>query len=136
MKTTTFLTFVNEHCGRAEEAMNFYTSLFPNSKIESITRYAEGDMGGTPELIKLARFTLNGVEYMASENNFKHEWTFSPGVSIFVSCDSEEELQKLFETISSNDGQVMVPVGNYGFSKLFGWCADRYGVSWQINLDN
>jgi len=52
MKTTTFLTFVGEKCGKAEEAINFYTSIFPNSVIKSIKKYAKGEAGGTPELIK------------------------------------------------------------------------------------
>ena len=76
MKTTTFLTFVGDHCGKAEEAINFYTSIFPNSEIKSITKYAEGEAGGTPELIKFGVFTLNGTEYKVSESNSKHAWSF------------------------------------------------------------
>ncbi|WP_420573444.1 VOC family protein [Kordia sp.] len=139
MKTTTFLTFVGENCGKAEEAINFYTSIFPNSSIKSIIKYAEGEAGGTPKLIKHAVFTLNGVEYMASENNYNHAWSFSPGVSLFVSSDSEAEIDTLFEKLSSNGGQVMIPLdnyetGDYSFGKKFGWCADTYGISWQFNL--
>ena len=88
MKTTTFLTFVGNQCGKAEEAINFYTSIFPNSEIKSITKYLEGEAGGTPELIKYGVFTLNGVAYMVSESNFKHAWSFTPGVSLFVECNS------------------------------------------------
>ena len=62
MKTTTFLTFVGEQCGKAEEAINFYTSIFPNSEIKNIIKYAEGEAGGTPELIKHGVFTLNGTD--------------------------------------------------------------------------
>jgi len=71
MKTTTFFTFVGEQCGRAEEAINFYTSIFPNSEIKSILKYVEGEAGGAPDLIKYAVFTLNDVEYRISENNYK-----------------------------------------------------------------
>ena len=140
MQISTFLTFVGEQCGKAEEAINFYTSLFPNSEIKSITKYAEGEPGGTPELIKYGVFTLNGVAYGVSESNYNHPWAFTPGVSLFVACDSEEEIQTLFEKLSSNGGQVMVPLdnyggdGDYGFGKKFGWCADKYGISWQFNL--
>ena len=140
MKTTTFLTFVGDQCGKGEEAVNFYTSIFPNSKIISITKYAEGEPGGTPELIKYGVFILNGVEYMISESNYNHAWSFSPGVSLFVSCNSEEEIDSIFEKISSNGGQIMVPLdnykgeGDYGFGRKFGWCADKYGISWQFNL--
>ena len=52
MTTTTFLTFVGEHCGKAEEAIKFYTSIFPDSEIKTIKKYEEGEGGGTPELIK------------------------------------------------------------------------------------
>jgi predicted 3-demethylubiquinone-9 3-methyltransferase (glyoxalase superfamily) len=139
MKSTTFLTFVGDQCGKAEEAINFYTSLFPNSEIKSITKYAKGEAGGTPELIKYGVFTLNGTAYMVSENNYKHAWSFTPGVSLFVECDSEDEIQALFEELSTNGGQVMVPLDNYGsgdslFGKKFGWCGDRFGVSWQLKL--
>ena len=139
MKTTTFLTFVGEQCGKAKEAIDFYTSIFPNSEIKSIVNYQEGEAGGTPELIKYGVFTLNGTAYMVSESNYNHAWSFSPGVSLFVTCSSEEEIDTLFEKIVSNGGQVMVPLenyetGDYGFGKKFGWCQDRYGISWQFNL--
>jgi predicted 3-demethylubiquinone-9 3-methyltransferase (glyoxalase superfamily) len=140
MKTTMFLTFVGKQCGKAEEAINFYTSIFPNSEIKSITKYREGEAGGTPALIKYGVFTLNGEEYMVSESNYKHTWSFTPGVSLFVSCNSEDEIQTLFEALSSHEGQIMVPLdhyagsGDYGFGKKYGWCEDRYGISWQLNL--
>ncbi|MCL6274945.1 VOC family protein [Muricauda sp. 2012CJ35-5] len=140
MKTTTFLTFVGEYCGKAEEAINFYVSIFPNSEVKNIIKYSEGEAGGTPELIKHGVFILNDVEYMVSESNYDHAWSFTPGVSIFVSCDTEDQIQTLFEALSSNDGQVMVPldnyrgIGDYGFGKKFGWCEDKYGISWQLNL--
>lgn len=139
MKTTTFLTFVGEQCGKAKEAIDFYTSLFPNSEIVSLTSYSEGEAGGTPELIKYGVFILNGVEYKVSESNFNHAWSFSPGVSIFVECTTESEIQTLFDKISANGGQVMIPLdnyktGDYGFGIKFGWCQDKYGISWQLNL--
>ena len=139
MKTTTFLTFVNDQCGKAAEAMDFYISLFPNSAINRVINYAEGEAGGTPELIKYAEFILNGTPYMLSENNYKHEWSFSPGVSIFVECYSDEEITKLFEQLSTNDGKVFIPLGEYdlgeyAFGKKFGWCGDKYGISWQMRL--
>ena len=142
MQTTTFLTFVGSQCGKAEEAINFYTSIIPNSEIKSIIKYSEGEAGGTPELIKHGVFTLNGVEYMVSESNYNHAWSFSPGISLFVACNSEDEIQFLFKELSSNGGQVMVPLesykgeGDYGFGRKFGWCEDKYGISWQFNLSD
>lgn len=139
MQITTFLTFVGDQCGKADEAIHFYTSIFPNSAIKSIIRYNEGEAGGTPALIKYGVFTLNGVAYGVSESNFNHAWSFTPGVSLFVECDSEREIEHLFEQLSSNGGQVMVPLAdygaeNYGFGEKFGWCEDKYGISWQLNL--
>jgi len=141
MTSSTFLTFVGDQCGKGEEAINFYISLFPNSEIKSIVKYDEGEAGGTPELIKYGVFTLNGVSYMVSESNYNHAWSFTPGVSIFVDCNTEDEIQTLFDALSSNGGNVMIPLdsykeGTYGFGKKFGWCEDRFGISWQVNLSN
>ena len=140
MKTITFLTFVGDQCGKAEEAINFYTAIFPNSEINSITKYAEGEAGGTPELIKYGEFTLNGTDYLVAESNYNHAWSFTPGVSLFISDKSNDVIQTLFEKLSSNGGQVMIPLdnyqgdGDYGFGKKFGWCQDKYGISWQFVL--
>jgi predicted 3-demethylubiquinone-9 3-methyltransferase (glyoxalase superfamily) len=139
MKITTFLTFVGDQCGKAKEAIDFYTSIFPNSKINNITYYSAGEAGGTPELIKYGSFTLHGEEYRVSESNYNHAWSFTPGVSLFVDCDSEADINLLFEELSSNGGKIMIPLDdysseNYGWGKRFGWCEDRYGISWQLNL--
>ena len=138
MQVIPFLTFVGDQCGKAEEAMKLYTSIFPNSGIKSVIKYSEGEAGGTPELIKYGEFTLNGVEYRVSESNYNHKWSFTPGVSLFVECNSENEIQTLYDQLS-NGGQVMIPLDNYdsenyGFGKKFGWCEDKYGISWQLNL--
>lgn len=140
MRISTFLTFVGDQCGKAEEAIRFYTSVFPNSEIKHITKYKEGEAGGTPDLIKYGVFTLNGEEYMVSESNYNHAWSFTPGVSLFIGCHSEDEIKTLFDQLSSNGGRVMIPLdnysgeGDYGFGAKFGWCEDRYGISWQLNL--
>lgn len=140
MTTTTFLTFVGDQCGKAEEAINFYTSIFLNSEIKSIKKYSKGEAGGTPELIKYGEFTLNGTNYLISESNYNHAWSFTPAISLFISDKSDDMIQTLFEKLSLNDGQVMVPLenyegeGDYGFGKKFGWCQDKYGISWQFVL--
>lgn len=61
MKISTFLTFVGDNCGKATEAINFYTSIFSNSEVKRIVNYAEGEPGGTPDLIKFGVFTLIGI---------------------------------------------------------------------------
>jgi len=139
MKTTTFLTFVGDQCGKGTEAINFYTSIFPNSEIKKVIKYDEGEGGGTPELIKYGEFSLNGVDYKISESNYNHAWSFSPGVSIFIESDSEVEIKNLFESLSANGGKILMPLdkyesGDYGFGKKYGWCEDQYGISWQLIL--
>jgi len=129
-KITTFLMFE----GEAEEAMTFYTSLFDDSKIVSITKYGPDGPGG-PEAegtVQRALFTLEGEQYMAIDS-FGHEFTFTPSVSLFVQCDSEEELETLYEKLMEG-GTAAMPLGDYGFSKKFGWVQDRFGVSWQLNF--
>jgi len=140
MSITTFLTFVGDQCGKAEEAIQFYISIFPNSEIKRLIKYTEGEAGGTPELIKFGVFTLNGTDYMVSESNYNHAWSFTPAVSLFISDTSDDLIRTLFERLSTNGGQVMVPLdsykgeGDYGFGKKFGWCQDKYGISWQFVL--
>ncbi|NKI32256.1 VOC family protein [Croceivirga thetidis] len=139
MKTTTFLTFVGDQCGKAKEAIDLYISVFPNSEWKKTIAYTEGEGGGTPELIKFGIFTLNGTEYMVSESNYDHAWSFSPAVSIYIESDSEAELVGYFDKLSGNGGMVMVPFdsyeeGDYGFGKKYGWCQDSYGINWQFLL--
>ena len=125
--------FVGDKCGKAEEAIKLYISLFKNSEIKHMDYWKEGEPGGKEGLVKHATFTLNGLEYMASDSTAEHNFAFTPSMSIFVNCESEEELDKLFKKLSEN-GFIMMELDNYGFSKKFGWLADKYGVSWQLNL--
>lgn len=130
-KITTFLMFTGQ-TGQAEAAMNFYISLFEDSKILTIQRYGpEGP--GAEGTVMHARFTLNGQEFMCIDSNAPHEFTFTPSISLFITCDTEAELDGLYGRLSDGGG-VLMPLSNYGFSKKFGWVSDRYGVSWQLNL--
>lgn len=118
--------------GHAEEAMNLYVSLFPDSEVTSIERYGpEGP--GADGSVKLATFTLAGREFLCIDSPVHHAFTFTPSMSLFVECESEAELNSAFERLAEG-GKVLMPLGNYGFSTKFGWLADRYGVSWQLNL--
>lgn len=116
----------------AEEAMNFYVSLFDNSKVIFIKRWEKGGMGveGT---IMLAIFELNGQKFMCSDSPPIHNWDFTPAVSNYVECENEEKMKLLFSKLSEN-GKVTMPLDNYGFSQKFGWVIDKFGVSWQLNL--
>ena len=125
---STFLMF--EGC--AEEAMNFYVSLFPSSEVTSVQKYGpEGP--GAEGSIMVAKFTLNGHPMMCIDSPAKHAFTFTPSVSLFIDCEDNAELERLCGALGEG-GKFMMPLGEYGFSKRFAWLADRFGVSWQLNL--
>jgi predicted 3-demethylubiquinone-9 3-methyltransferase (glyoxalase superfamily) len=125
----TFLTFQNNN---AEKAMNFYVDLFDNSKIVKVQRW--GKEGPVDEgKIMHATFDLNGKRFMCSDSPPIHDWDFSPAVSNYIECENESELESLFSKLSKN-GNVTMPLNNYGFSQKFGWVIDQFGVSWQLNL--
>jgi predicted 3-demethylubiquinone-9 3-methyltransferase (glyoxalase superfamily) len=131
---TTFLMFSGDKHGKAEEAIDFYMARFRNSRIEAIKRYGPGD--NEPEgTVKGATFTLNGQRFMAIDSAAPHQFNFTPSISLFVDCETQEELERLFGALSES-GQVLMPLDNYGFSRRFGWVNDRFGVSWQLNLPN
>ena len=131
-KITPFLMFVGKQHGKAEEAIHFYISLFRNSKVVSIERYGPAE-GETPGTVKHALFTLNGQDFMAIESGRDHPFTFTPAMSLFVQCETEDEIDRLFRELSTG-GKVLMELGTYPFSKKFGWTDDKYGVSWQLNL--
>lgn len=113
-KITTFLTYD----GQAEQAMNLYTSIFPNSKITSTRRY--GDAGpGEPGSLMTGTFELDGQEFMAL--NGGPTFGFAQGFSLFVDCDTQAEVDELWEKLSEG-----------GEPGRCGWLTDRFGVSWQI----
>ncbi|MDH6428544.1 hypothetical protein BSK62_17735 [Paenibacillus odorifer] len=127
-KIMTFLMFE----GKAEEAMNFYTSLFDHSEIISIKRYGTNEAGPEGSVMQ-ATFSLHGQVFMCIDSYVKHGFTFTPAVSLYVNCESEAEIDRVYAALSQG-GQVLMPLGEYPFSSKFGWVADQFGVSWQLNL--
>ncbi len=119
--------------GKAEEAMNYYTSLIEDSKITNIIRYGANEEAGDEGTVMQATFTLKGQEFMCIDSNIAHQFSFTPSFSIFITCDTEEEIDNLYQKLGE-DRQALMPLDNYGFSKKFGWINDRFGVSWQLNL--
>lgn len=128
-KIITSLTFQKND---AEHAMNFYVSLFDNSKIVAIHRWGQNGPGKENTIMQ-ATFELNGMRFLCSDSPPVHNWDFTPAISIYVECETEAEIEKLFSKLSEN-GEVAMPLNNYGFSQKFGWTIDRFGVSWQLNL--
>jgi len=127
-KVTTFLMFT----GQAEAAMNLYTSLFKQSEILNLTRYGANE-AGAEGTVQHATFTLNGQEFMCIDSSAQHAFTFTPSISLYVRCETEEEIDRVFAALSQ-DGQILMPLDRYPFSAKFGWLADRFGVSWQLSL--
>ncbi|KQZ14853.1 MULTISPECIES: VOC family protein [unclassified Mesorhizobium] len=118
--------------GRAEEALTFYCETIPDSRIIDVVRYGPGEPGpaGT---VKTARAAIAGLEVMASDSHVHHAFTFTPSISLFMNVDSEAELERIVAVLAEGGGMLM-PIGDYGFSRRFAWLNDRFGVSWQINL--
>ena len=117
--------------GEGSAALDFYLSLFPDARVDAMERYGAGEPG--PEgTIKVARFTIGGQSVMCSDSFVKHGFAFTPSFSFFIDCESEERVRELADRLKHGGAELM-PVGNYGFSKLFAWVADRFGVSGQIN---
>jgi predicted 3-demethylubiquinone-9 3-methyltransferase (glyoxalase superfamily) len=132
-KTITFLMFAGEQCGKAEEAIKFYTSLFKNSEVKSIEHFNTDEPHGKEGTVKHALFTIDGLEYMAIDSPLDHKFSFTPSISIYVKCETENEIKTLFDKLSAK-GQMFMPLNKYPFSQKFGWLADQYGVSWQLSL--
>jgi len=124
----TFLMFD----GAAEEAVRLYVSVFRDAKLLSLSRWTEGEPGA-PGTVKAAELTIAGHRLVAVDSPVKHRFTFTPAISFFVECDSEEELTRVYEKLLEG-GTALMALGDYGFSKRFGWVSDRFGVSWQLNL--
>jgi predicted 3-demethylubiquinone-9 3-methyltransferase (glyoxalase superfamily) len=113
-KITPFLWFD----GKAEEAANFYVSIFKSSKIVSVTRYGEAGPGSKGTAMSVI-FQLEGQEFFAL--NGGPQFTFSPAISFFVSCETQQEVDELWEKLSQG-----------GEKNRCGWLKDKYGLSWQI----
>ncbi len=130
--STTVRPFLMFQDGNAEEAMNFYVSLFPGSTVTDVARYGPGGPGAEGTILKAA-FTLAGQTVLCIDSFVRHDFTFTPAFSFFVDCESEDDVRRLSSALAEG-GQVLMPLDNYGFSRLFTWVGDRYGVSWQLNL--
>lgn len=128
-KITTFLMFE----GKAEEAMNYYISIFEQAEIISIRRYGANEAGAEGSVMHAA-FSLYGQTFMCIDSNIKHNFTFTPAISLYITCSTEAEIDRLFEKLSQG-GSVLMPLTAYPFSEKFGWLSDKYGVSWQLSLE-
>lgn len=120
-KITPFLMFTGDVVGKAEEAMNFYTSLFENSKVTAAAHYEPG-MGDLVEYIVHGEFELDGIQFMAMDSGLEHRFNFSEANSFLVNTDSQEEIDHFWSKLTENGGAP----------GQCGWLKDKYGLSWQI----
>jgi predicted 3-demethylubiquinone-9 3-methyltransferase (glyoxalase superfamily) len=130
-KITPFLWFDDN----AEEAVNFYTSVLKNSKIGSVTRYdvagaaASGRSAGS---VMTASFQLNGQEFVAL--NGGPVFKFTQAISFFVSCETEKQIDNMWEKFSKGNQKVFWQLQKYPWSEKYGWLTDKFGLSWQLTL--
>jgi predicted 3-demethylubiquinone-9 3-methyltransferase (glyoxalase superfamily) len=127
-QVATFLTF----SGQAEEAMNLYLSLFDRAELVSIRRYGPNEAGAEGSVLH-ATFTLAGQTFICSDSSIEHAWTFTPAISLCVTCNTGEEIDRLYTSLSQ-DGEDFMPLQAYPFSAKFAWVRDRFGISWQLKL--
>jgi len=115
------LMFVGKQCGKAEEAINHYTSIFRNSKVDGITRYGANEFPDKAGTAKRAEFTLEGQVFAAMDSAHAHNFAFNEAISLMVHCANQEEIDYYWDRLSA------VPE-----AEQCGWLKDKFGVSWQI----
>jgi len=120
-KITPMLMFVGKQCGKAEEAMDFYATLFNPSRIDGIVRYGEGELPDKPGTIKHAAFALAGQRFTAMDSAYAHAFTFNEAISFMVHCETQEEIDYYWGKLSADPA-----------AEQCGWLKDKYGLSWQI----
>lgn len=115
------LLFVEDVCGKAEEAIDFYLSVFKNSKQGLVARYGEGQEPNEEGTIMFADFMIESQWFAAMDSALEHDFTFNEAIALMVYCDTQEEIDYYWDRLSA------VPE-----AEQCGWLKDRYGVSWQI----
>ena len=128
-KATPFLMF--QH-GKARAALDFYAEHIPDSRILSVERFGPDGPGPEGTIIR-AHAVISGQPVMVHDSFITHGFDFTPSWSFFLDCADAATFDRLFATLSEGGG-VLMPPGNYGWSRNFAWIADRFGVSWQLNL--
>lgn len=117
--------------GRAEEALNFYVELFDGETV-LLLHYGEE----TPEMdgkVQIATFSIADQQINIMDSSVRHEFDFTPSMSLFFQCESEEQLEHVYAGLLDG-GQAMMPKNDYGFGP-YAWLNDRYGVSWQLSFN-
>jgi predicted 3-demethylubiquinone-9 3-methyltransferase (glyoxalase superfamily) len=116
------LMYVGAQCGKAEEAVRLYTSLFRDARIGEVLRYGKGEEPDKEGTVKHAGFTLEGQEFAAQESAYDHRFTFNEAVSLMVVCETQAEIDRHWARLTADGGE----------ESMCGWLKDKFGVSWQI----
>jgi len=120
-KITPSIMYVGDQCGKAEEAVKFYTTIFKPSRIGYFSRYGEGLAPNSPEMVNYVDFDLLGIKFSAMDSALEHDFSFNEAISLVVNCDSQEELDYYWDNLSADSE-----------AEQCGWLKDKFGVSWQI----
>jgi len=120
-KITPTIMFVGEQCGKAEEALRFYTTVFQNAKLGDISRYGADEAPDKESTIRHASFVLEGQEFAAMDSAYKHDFNFNEAISLVVKCDTQAEIDYYWDKLTA-----------YPEAEQCGWLKDKYGLSWQI----
>jgi predicted 3-demethylubiquinone-9 3-methyltransferase (glyoxalase superfamily) len=119
-RVTPLLMYTQGMAGKTKEAVEFYTQVFPNSQVEMLVPYEDGE-GDVAGYIKHARFSLLGQNFMAMDSSGPHAFVFNEAISFIVSCETQEEIDTYWEKLSADPK-----------AEQCGWLKDKFGVSWQI----
>ncbi|GAA2066379.1 VOC family protein [Williamsia deligens] len=131
MRALPFLTFQPAAPDRgAAAAMAAYVEIFDGRVISDRRRTA--DEPGGEGTVFLAEIEVAGLRLRFSDSAIAHAWDITPGMSVWVDCDTEADQRRVFAALAE-DGQEFMPLGDYGFGP-FGWVQDRFGVSWQVGV--
>ncbi|MCX7031246.1 MAG: VOC family protein [Spirochaetes bacterium] len=115
------LMFTQDRCGRAEEALRFYTSLFKDSSVGTISRYGAGQEPDREGTLNYGKFSLGGQWFTVMDSAQPHQFSFTEGVSLFHTCENQKEIDYFLNRLSEG-----------GSEGQRGWLKDRFGVSWQV----
>jgi predicted 3-demethylubiquinone-9 3-methyltransferase (glyoxalase superfamily) len=118
--------------GSARQALDLYVAAFADAEVVEIDAF-DHDGPGAPGTVRAARLRLGDREIRLHDSYVRHDFNFTPATSLFVELDSVEEIDAAFATLTDG-GEILMPLGPYPFSPHFGWCNDRFGVSWQLSL--
>ncbi|WP_144282930.1 VOC family protein [Chryseobacterium echinoideorum] len=119
------LMFIHQNNGKAMKAMEFYTKIFPDSKIGNILKYGDGVGNETheiPENVQHAHFEIDGYTLFCMDNSYDHQFDFNEGISMVVMTDNQEQTDYFWNSLISNGGR----------ESMCGWLKDHFGFSWQI----